>query len=222
MKRRKWKQVCGILTALCLMGSGLWDSGFYVGAQEVQENAGETVTGNVQETPDAAGQNSDAGAAAPGEEPGSGTAMPEEQTPGAGDATSGKEPGSGTAISEGQIPEAGAVIPGEEPGAAAAAPEERNAISEDIFNQDFEDTAEGALPQGWKFGNPGNSKASAGVQIIGGNHVLVLDQSEDNSGANYNPGLSCALPESYKKWCFRTALRLRRPGEYCICPAWRE
>ena len=279
MKRRKWRQVCSVLIALCLMGSVLWEPGLSVKAQESQENADEPVSGNGQEAPGSGGKVSgeesaepddvpkagvlvpqetepetvitgeketETGAATPKEEPGTGAVAPDEKEQGTGTATrEEKEPGTGAAMPEEpgtgaampEEPGTGAAMP-EEPGTGAAMPEEPGtgaATSEgdtleqrsgeagvqqaDIFNQDFEDTAEGALPRGWKFGNPGNSKASAGVKAIGGNHVLVLDQSEDNSNANYNPGLSYTLPDSYKKVVFSYSIAAKSPGGVLYLPS---
>ncbi len=115
--------------------------------------------------------------------------------------------------------------PGEEPGTGAVSDgdtsdqQDTEVRQTDILFQDFEGTAEGALPQGWTFGNPGNSKAGAGVKIIDGNHVLVLDQSEDNSNANYNPGISYVLPQSYKKVVFSYSIAAKSSGGVLYLPS---
>ena len=51
------------------------------------------------------------------------------------------------------------------------------------------------------------------------NHVLVLDQSEDNSNANYNPGLSYTLPDSYKKVVFSYSIAAKSPGGVLYLPS---
>ncbi len=280
MKRRNWKRACSVLVALCLMGSGFWESGFYSKAQGGQESAGEAVTGNVQETPDSVGGDLGTGAVISEEEPGTGAVTPGENEPGTGSVAPGEEPGTGN-TTPGEEPGTGVVTPGEnesgtgnttpgeesgtgvvtpeenesgtgnetpgeEPGTGVVTPGENESGNEtpgeepgtgtvsdgdtsdqqdtearqtDILFQDFEGTAEGALPQGWTFGNPGNSKAGAGVKIIDGNHVLVLDQSEDNSNANYNPGISYVLPQSYKKVVFSYSIAAKSSGGVLYLPS---
>ena len=88
----------------------------------------------------------------------------------------------------------------------------------DILFEDFEGAAGGSLPSGWKFGNPANSKAKASVQELGGNRVLVIDQSEDNSGANYNPSVSYALPREYSKVVLSYSVASKTTGGVMYLP----
>ena len=72
---------------------------------------------------------------------------------------------------------------------SAAAPEG----SKELFFFDFEDVEAGQMGD-LTAKNLGN--ASMGVEVINGNHVLVLDQSQDNSSSKSNPELSYLLPEN--------------------------
>lgn len=88
----------------------------------------------------------------------------------------------------------------------------------DILNLDFEDVEEGKLPDGLRFSNAANSQAKASIKTMGDNHVLVLDQSVDNSNANYNPGLTWDLGTEYDHVVLSYSIAASTPGGVLYLP----